>query len=101
MNDDMKAKIDEFLKQNGRRALTLEEQEKVTGGETALDIMLGKCLAADGIRDAFGIDVAADWIIKYIAPSNECVVWFKQGGGQYMYDKMLSTVECQKELGWN
>ncbi len=68
MDKDMKAKVDEFLKNHGTRELSLDEMDKVSGGtkEAPLDYKLygltqmeaGSLL--QGIVDSFGTDIAID-----------------------------------------
>ena len=95
MNSEMKATIDEFLKQNGRCELNPDELEKVTGGQLS-ETLHGMCLAADGIRDAFGMDVAVEWIKNYVIQSQECADWFKDGGGEYMFRMLEIREESQR-----
>lgn len=70
---------------DSKRSLTPDELEKVIGGGQLSEYLHGQCLAADGIRDAFGMDVAVEWIREYVVQSLECVEWFKAGGGEYMF----------------
>ena len=68
MNSEMKIKADDSLKQNSECKLNLDELEEVTGGQLS-ETLHGMCLAADGIRDAFGMDVAVEWIKNYVIQS--------------------------------
>ena len=78
-----------------RRMLCTEELTKVNRGVG--EAFHGLCLAADGIRDAFGMDVAVSRIRDYVVMSLEAVEWFKAGGGEYM-SQML--VWAEKSRFW-
>ena len=86
MDKEMKAKVDEFLKTNGRRELSMDEMEQVNGGGS------GYAVAADGkaypedfvvslgrsMASEFGYDIAADTLCKMflISPAEKSM-----GGG--------------------
>ena len=95
MNCEIKAKADESLKQNSTSELNPDELEKVNGGELS-EYLHGLCLAADGIRDQFGMDVAVEWIKNYVVQSRECVEWFQDGGGEYMFSRLELREESQR-----
>ena len=95
MNSEMKIKADDSLKQNSECKLNLDELEEVTGGQLS-ETLHGMCLAADGIRDAFGMDVAVEWIKNYVVQSRECADWFKDGGGEYMFRRLELREETQR-----
>jgi len=67
--------------------LCADELTKVNGGVS--ETFHGLCLAADGIRDAFGMDVAVSRIRDYVIMSPEAVKWFKAGGGEYMFQMLV------------
>lgn len=67
--------------------LCADELTKVNGG--VREAFHGLCLAADGIRDAFGMDVAVSRIRNYVIMSPEAVKWFKAGGGEYMFQMLV------------
>lgn len=66
MDKEMKAKVDEFLKTNGTRELSLDEMNKISGGADAHGVTIGGQYFSEGeINDmfigmtkAFGFDVA-------------------------------------------
>ena len=65
MDKEMKAKIDEVLKTNGKRELSLDEMDKVSGGTDIL--MNGNVVSeaeaynvAMALFDQFGYDIAAE-----------------------------------------
>ena len=72
MDKEMKAKIDEILKTNGRRELSMEEAEQVAGGN--IDGLVGSdgkyydyvtiVNLARGMSTTFGFDIAAPAICK-------------------------------------
>ena len=95
MNCETKPKIDESLIQNGECRLNLDELENAAGGQLS-EYLHGQCLAADGIRNAFAMDVAVEWIKNYVVQSLECVDWFKAGGGEYMFRMLEIREESQR-----
>ena len=67
MDKEMKAKVDEFLKTNGRRELSMDEMDKVVGGIFIPQTDEEKKQLIDyayALTDAFGFDVALDMFIQ-------------------------------------
>ena len=76
MDKEMQAKVEEFVKSYGRRELSLDEMDKVSGGTGSNDDPyepriagmtereMGSLLQA--IVDSFGIDVAVDVALTWV-----------------------------------
>ena len=67
MDKDMMAKINEALKANGRRELSMDEMDKVVGGIFIPQTDEEKKQLIDyayALTDAFGFDVALDMFMK-------------------------------------
>ena len=64
MDKEMKAKIDEVLKTNGKRELSLDEMDRVSGGSFPADYRINGYTAAEAggmlqaVYDNLGLDVA-------------------------------------------
>ena len=77
MDKEMKAKIDEILKANGKRELSLDEMDQVSGGGNfPSDYRLAGYTAAEAggmlqlIYETLGIDAAADFACNNITAGN-------------------------------
>lgn len=70
MDKEMKAKIDEVLKTNGKRELSLDEMDRVSGGSFPADYRINGYTAAEAggmlqsVYDQFGLDVAEAFAIE-------------------------------------
>ena len=67
MDKEMKAKIDEILKTNGKRELSLDELDKVVGGYYIPQTDEEKKQLIDlayALTDSFGFDVALEMFMK-------------------------------------
>ena len=70
MDKEMKAKIDEVLKTNGRRELSMDEMDRVSGGSFPADYRVNGYTAAEAggmlqaVYDNFGLDVAEAFAIE-------------------------------------
>ena len=70
MDKEMKAKIDEVLKTNGRRELSMDEMDRVSGGSFPADYRINGYTAAEAggmlqaVLDNFGLDVAEKYAIE-------------------------------------
>ena len=70
MDKEMKAKIDEVLKTNGKRELSLDEMDRVSGGSFPADYRINGYTAAEAggmlqaVYDNFGLDVAEAFAIE-------------------------------------
>ena len=70
MDKEMKAKIDEILKANSRRELSLDEMDRVSGGSFPADYRINGYTAAEAggmlqaVYDNFGLDVAEAFAIE-------------------------------------
>ena len=70
MDKEMKAKIDEVLKTNGKRELSLDEMDRVSGGSFPADYTVNGYTAAEAggmlqaVYDNFGLDVAEKFAIE-------------------------------------
>ena len=70
MDKEMKAKVDEFLKTNGRRELSMDEMDRVSGGSFPADYRVNGYTAAEAggmlqaVYDNFGLDVAEAFAIE-------------------------------------
>ena len=70
MDKEMKAKIDEVLKTNGKRELSLDEMDRVSGGSFPADYRINGYTAAEAggmlqaVYDSLGLDVAEKFAIE-------------------------------------
>ena len=70
MDKEMKAKIDEILKTNGKRELGMDEMDRVSGGSFPADYRINGYTAAEAggmlqaVYDNFGLDVAEAYAIE-------------------------------------
>ena len=70
MDKEMKAKIDEVLKTNGMRELSMDEMDRVSGGSFPADYRINGYTAAEAggmlqaVYDNFGLDVAVAFAIE-------------------------------------
>jgi len=70
MDKEMKAKIDEILKTNGMRELSMDEMDRVSGGSFPADYRVNGYTAAEAggmlqtVYDQFGLDVAEAFAIE-------------------------------------
>ena len=67
MDKEMKAKIDEILKTNGKRELSLDDLDKVVGGYYVPNTDEEKKQLIDlayALTDSFGFDVALEMFMK-------------------------------------
>lgn len=70
MDKEMKAKIDEVLKTNGKRELSLDEMDRVSGGSFPADYRINGYTAAEAggmlqvVYDNLGLDVAEAFAIE-------------------------------------
>ena len=70
MDKEMKAKIDEVLKTNGMRELSMDEMDRVSGGSFPADYRINGYTAAEAggmlqtVYDYFGLDVAEAYAIE-------------------------------------
>ena len=70
MDKEMKAKIDEVLKTNGKRELSMDEMDRVSGGSFPADYRINGYTAAEAggmlqaVYDNFGLDVAVAYAIE-------------------------------------
>ena len=93
MDKEMKAKIDEFLKTNGRRELSMDEMDKVVGGGCGFYGPLSADNIDDygniiqGIINTMGLDVAIAWANEYVVQSRHNSEWLKAGGVAYWKDE--------------
>lgn len=71
MDKEMKAKIDEVLKTNGKRELSLDEMDRVSGGSIPADYRINGYTVAEAggilqsVYDQFGLDVAEAFAIEF------------------------------------
>ncbi len=71
MDKEMKAKIDELLKTNGKRELSLDEMDRVSGGSFPADYRINGYTAAEAggmlqaVYDNLGLDVAEAFAIEF------------------------------------
>ena len=70
MDKEMKAKIDEILKANSMRELSMDEMDRVSGGSFPADYRINGYTAAEAggmlqtVYDYFGLDVAEAYAIE-------------------------------------
>ena len=70
MDKEMKAKIDEVLKTNGKRELSMDEMDRVSGGSFPADYRINGYTAAEAggmlqvVYDNLGLDVAEKFAIE-------------------------------------
>ena len=70
MDKEMQAKIDEVLKTNGMRELSMDEMDRVSGGSFPADYRINGYTAAEAggmlqaVYDNFGLDVAEAYAIE-------------------------------------
>ena len=70
MDKEMKAKIDEILKANSMRELSMDEMDRVSGGSFPADYTVNGYTAAEAggmlqsVYDNFGLDVAEAFAIE-------------------------------------
>ena len=70
MDKEMKAEIDEVLKTNGKRELSLDEMDRVSGGSFPADYRVNGYTAEEAggmlqaVYDNFGLDVAEKFAIE-------------------------------------
>lgn len=70
MDKEMQAKIDEILKANSRRELSLDEMDRVSGGSIPADYRINGYTAAEAggmlqaVYDSLGLDVAEAFAIE-------------------------------------
>ena len=70
MDKEMKAKIDEVLKTNGMRELSMDEMDRVSGGSFPADYRINGYTVAEAggmlqaVYDNFGLDVAEAYAIE-------------------------------------
>ena len=70
MDKEMKAKVDEFLKTNGRRELSMDEMDRVNGGSIPANYRINGYTVAEAggilqsVYDQFGLDVAEAFAIE-------------------------------------
>ena len=87
MDKEMKAKVDEFLKTNGRRELSMDELDMVSGGFEGLYTASGSYLTGSQIIDlgrslaeTMGFDIAGPMICELFQMSpNEAKKFAKDG----------------------
>ena len=102
MDKEMMAKVNEVLKANGKRELSMDEVDKVVGGEccdvkyfkTAEDIDYYVYTFIAGIEQNCGRNVAAD-IVYMQWPSNDLKSCYWGGTGDL---DCLHNLLCQKFL---
>ena len=70
MDKEMKAKVDEILKTNGRRELSMDEMDRVSGGSFPADYRVNGYTAEEAggmlqaVYDNLGLDVAEKFAIE-------------------------------------
>ncbi len=100
MDKEMKAKIDEILKANSRRELSMDEMDKVSGGacydvkdfKTEEDINYYVYTFIAGVEQNFGKDIAID-IVKSQFPSYDVIKYYGSANGDL---DCLHNLLCQK-----
>ena len=106
MEKEMMEKVNEILKANGKRELSMDELDKVVGGDQPIIYHIGQCTSEEdinyyvytfiaGIENSFGKDIAAD-IIKTQIPSYDIEKYYRSGDLDTLHNFL-----CQHwERGW-
>ena len=101
MDKEMKAKIDEILKTNGKRELSMDEMERVSGGSFPADYTVNGYTAAEAgvilqdIYDKYGLDVAAAFAIEVFgAKSSDWKGYMQASAG-------LNAARYAVDMIWN
>ena len=97
MDKEMKAKIDEILKANSKRELSMDEMERVSGGSFPADYRVNGYTAEEAggmlqaVYDQFGLDAAEAFAIEFFGvKSNDWRKYMKASAdlnaGRYAVD---------------
>ena len=88
MDSEMKAKIDEVLKNCGTRELSMDEMDRVSGGSFPADYRINGYTAEQagnllqGVYDHFGLDVAVAYAIEVFGvKTNDWGIYMRASAG--------------------
>ena len=101
MDKEMQAKVEEFVKSYGRRELSMEELEQVSGGT---DVLVNGTVMSEGevydlamsVVDAFGYDVAADAFCTMTGLSPYEIKRTRKGGCSDKENMQLLVYRCMQ-----
>ena len=111
MDSEMKAKVEEFLKTNGRRELSMDEMDRVSGGSIPADYRINGYTVAEAggmlqaVYDNFGLDVAEAFAIEVFGvKSNDWRKFMKASAdlnaGYYAVDMIWNKAYNSKNGGF-
>ena len=105
MDKEMMAKVNEVLKANGRRELSMDEMDKVVGGECFrivdikteedLDYFVYTFIAS--MEKSFGKDVTTDFLLKQL-PSYDMIQYYQKGDLDTLHNFLGQRAI---DRGWN
>ena len=105
MNPEIKAKVDEFLKACGARELTMDEMDKVSGGQQNESIggvlhsheeIDAYCKMIDDIEKSFGRDVAIEVSMGYL-PIPQTEEYMRAKGAQGLGKLLHGLLEADTD----
>ena len=111
MDKEMQAKIDEILKANSRRELSLDEMDRVSGGSIPADYRINGYTVAEAggmlqaVYDNFGLDVAEAFAIEFFGiKTNDWRKYMKASAdlnaGYYAVDMIWNKAYNSKNGGF-